>query len=682
MGILEGSVDTTVLKRPWRRSGAPVNGAAGTLVGIADPGDLLIRTDTPQLYQNTNTKASPTWTQFASGTGNTLDQAYDQGGAGAGRAITVDTGAVALTNNAANGNGVLTLEKTPAGAQAGNLAVLTMGANATGVCLQIANSGSGNDITATNWSVTQAGQASFVNTILANGTLPAGTNCYIGRDNAGDMTVNALVGKSVNLAVAGTDVVTVAGAAVTIAQALTVSAGGAAITGNSTITGDLTVTGSLTFGGNWTVAATLTVDELILDTDGVAPAATNCYAVRDNAGDLTLNAITGKQILLAINGSDEYTFSATVADFNSNAIDNAGYLVLNAATAPAGTEVYAVNDNTGDLTLNALAGKTINVAVAGTDEYTFSATVAAFAANNLTFSTGEISFSGAGGIDLAGSGYLKMGTNPAAAGFVRLPNNTYITARNAANGADVNVVAVNGSDLVAFGANVAAYTMAGTLTVAAQQISLSTGNVTFSGAGYIAMGVNPAASGYIRLLNTGVIAWRNAANAADISALQVDAADDVAVGADLQMGANSIYGATASGGNLTLLSTTHATKGAVVVSNAELGIKIGGTAARATTPGTNALHLFNGTAPVGTLTNGVSLYSEGGEMKAMDAAGNATVLSPHTPDGDFVIHSYSAKKDQTVTIHLEKLLLALADSAELKKYVKVKKGNVPAPLPV
>jgi hypothetical protein len=33
--------------------------------------------------------------------------------------------------------------------------------------------------------------------------------------------------------------------------------------------------------------------------------------------------------------------------------------------------------------------------------------------------------------------------------------------------------------------------------------------------------------------------------------------------------------------------------------------------------------LFDGTAPAGTLTNGVSLYSSSGDLKFMDAAGNA-----------------------------------------------------------
>lgn len=56
-------------------------------------------------------------------------------------------------------------------------------------------------------------------------------------------------------------------------------------------------------------------------------------------------------------------------------------------------------------------------------------------------------------------------------------------------------------------------------------------------------------------------------------------------------------------------------------------LKIAGTAARGTTEGTNRLDLFDGTAPVGTLSNGVSLYSSSGELLAMDAGGNPSNLT-------------------------------------------------------
>lgn len=50
---------------------------------------------------------------------------------------------------------------------------------------------------------------------------------------------------------------------------------------------------------------------------------------------------------------------------------------------------------------------------------------------------------------------------------------------------------------------------------------------------------------------------------------------------------------------------------------------VGGTATRSSTAGTRLVNLFNGTAPVGTLTSGVSLYSASGDFNFMDAVGGA-----------------------------------------------------------
>ena len=45
----------------FSKAGAPTNGASGTGAGRAAPGSLCIDTTNKKLYQNTNTKASPTW---------------------------------------------------------------------------------------------------------------------------------------------------------------------------------------------------------------------------------------------------------------------------------------------------------------------------------------------------------------------------------------------------------------------------------------------------------------------------------------------------------------------------------------------------------------------------------------------------------------------------------------------
>ena len=61
----------------------------------------------------------------------TLDSAYDGGGAGLGRTITGDAGAVVINANAANNNNALEINKNPVGAQAGVGILVTMGAAAS-----------------------------------------------------------------------------------------------------------------------------------------------------------------------------------------------------------------------------------------------------------------------------------------------------------------------------------------------------------------------------------------------------------------------------------------------------------------------------------------------------------------------------------------------------------------------
>ncbi len=88
-------------------------------------------------------------------------------------------------------------------------------------------------------------------------------------------------------------------------------------------------------------------------------------------------------------------------------------------------------------------------------------------------------------------------------------------------------------------------------------------------------------------------------------------------------------------------------------------VKIAGTAVRATTEGTNHLDIFDGTAPVGTLSNGCSIYSTAGELRVMDAAGNATLISPHDRDGYWVFDSKDTVTGRRLRIDVEKMLRAI-----------------------
>jgi hypothetical protein len=105
-----------------------------------------------------------TATALATGSGdNTLDNAYDQGGAGSGKAITADSGAVAISNTDADTAWLFTLNASPSSAAALGGAQITVGANSTQDALEFANSGSGYDIYGTSgaWTVSKAGAATF-----------------------------------------------------------------------------------------------------------------------------------------------------------------------------------------------------------------------------------------------------------------------------------------------------------------------------------------------------------------------------------------------------------------------------------------------------------------------------------------------------------------------------------------
>lgn len=85
-------------------------------------------------------------------------------------------------------------------------------------------------------------------------------------------------------------------------------------------------------------------------------------------------------------------------------------------------------------------------------------------------------------------------------------------------------------------------------------------------------------------------------------------------------------------------------------------VKVAGTATRATTEGTNHMDIFNGTAPVGTLANGVSLYSTAGELRVMDAGGTATLLSSHSKEtGEWIHDSYSTVQKKRLIVKIEQL---------------------------
>ncbi|MEO5635016.1 MAG: hypothetical protein ABIR14_00280, partial [Candidatus Paceibacterota bacterium] len=130
-------------------------------------------------------------------------------------------------------------------------------------------------------------------------------------------------------------------------------------------------------------------------------------------------------------------------------------------------------------------------------------------------------------------------------------------------------------------------------------------------------------------------------------------------------GATYLYGS--GSGDIVQTITTAGNIGIGLTAPADLlhlttgNLRIGAsTDVRGTTAGTNQVILFDGTAPVGTLTNGISLYSTGGELRVMDAAGNATLLSPHENTNNYwVFDSANAETGKSLVIDMELMMKKL-----------------------
>jgi hypothetical protein len=612
---------TGTLRRVWRYAGTPATGT--TLAGVADKGDLCIDTTNAKLYQNTNTKASPTWTERAS-SGASIGVVGDMAAAGTGTANSAGVGTTAAAIDHVHVIGDHDHSGATKGGDLGAVNATSITLSSDLECVNIVASGT---ITGTIASASWA-TPTFTGVTTFNGVSTVNANMTFGAEET-----LTLIGK------ADTTIITLS-------------------------LGDMVMTdGALSITNAGDTGTILTVDNssgdiaagsgiVLIDSGGNAEATASMIRLTPTGtpveGSHGIHFVGAGKVMQAINvDCDSVTNSCVLFNGGGNIADNMGVLKVTAdGTIANGGAIVNI---TGSTAASATAyGLVINANAANLEAIHVEAGVSQFDEAILLVSGS------------AAAPSLRFASDVDTGLFYAA---TYIGFAVAGG----EIAKIQASDL--------------TLATDVDFILQGAGYITVGATGFVQIGTNPAGAGSVRLANTAIIAARNAANDADISALAVNTADDLDVGCDLQMQGNTIYGNDAENGNLILSSTLHATKGFIGIASGEEGLKIGGTADRATVAGDNVLHIFNGAAaPSGTLADGVSLYSEAGECKVLDAAGNSTTISPHTSDGDYVIHSFANNKGETITIHLEKMLKALAKSnPELAKYVVVEKGKVKSP---
>lgn len=147
------------------------------------------------------------------------------------------------------------------------------------------------------------------------------------------------------------------------------------------------------------------------------------------------------------------------------------------------------------------------------------------------------------GLTIAGSGKLTFGSSAATAGDIRIPSSFSGQFRNAANTGDRVFFAVDGADNVAFGdcggAGLAAYFVGAPIIFFDQSATTERGRLDATGlkfAGSLTFGDDAATTGDVRIPDTVLWAYRNAADSADHGFFAVDGSDNTAFGDVLGVG--------------------------------------------------------------------------------------------------------------------------------------------------
>jgi len=555
-----------------------------------------------------------TWLALSAGSGdNTLDDAYDQGGGGAGRTITADTGAVTITNTDADAAFLLALTPTPGSSAAMGGMSITSGAFCTQDAIQISNAGSGDDIqgTGSTWKVTSAGAATVTDLTLGNGA--AITNAV---DGAVKITEG---GEDISLTFnANTLTLTTASLMDSIAFG---------------VVDDLKGVGSITFdaaAAGITLTADGTGDDLTISVAG----ATNSSLVLSSAG----TEADAFQIITTAGGID-----AVLASLNINADEDVADAITITASA-GGIDITADGAAAKDLDLVCTNG---SVNISGGEADAAAVTIAA----------------GAGGVDItsastfdiditATGGKVLITGNEDAAGAVSLltsggggSSETIIITNDQGDGdASINVDSTAGgldvdvAKSLALGSSEA--------QIDAIQIQASAGGIDVDAANNIDIKVTSDGAGEDLLLtqvggNDSSITLTAAGTGADAIGLVATAGGIAVSGANSTI---SIVNASDDATDDITLQVTGATNSSIVLDN------VGGTGADAISLQASGT---GGGIDVDTDDGAISIVADGaanGDI-TIDAADQITIVSTDADGTDSIYLHANGGASENIKIH-------------------------------
>jgi hypothetical protein len=321
---------------------------------------------TASYYLQTDGSGTLSWASVSGSGDNTLDDAYDEGGAGAGKKIEVDSGAVELEVDDASNNGALLLDMDDV---TNNPDVLT-----------ITNAGSGADIVAPSYSLTagavSAASGAYTGALSSAGLTATGvvslgngsTTAAVNSSTWDISTTGAISGVS-TMSLSG-DITFANGQAI---QSSTTTAETIAIQGydvdNTTYRDTISLTNGNTIAaavgtGNETVAVNSTTWDVstagaftgVADITGTAGAAMNVTIASDGAADDLTLSVTGAtdssvHVASAGTGEDAISLQASAGGIDIDGlaaknVDIAGGQVLISSKDDAGSAI-ALTTNVG-----------------------------------------------------------------------------------------------------------------------------------------------------------------------------------------------------------------------------------------------------------------------------------------------------------------------------------------------
>jgi hypothetical protein len=593
--------------------------AAGNVTGPASSTDnAVVRFDntTGQVIQNSGVIISDS-NVITGGTWNgaTLDVAY--GGTGVttltgiakGNGTSAFSAAVAGTDFVAPGGAL----GTPSSGTATNLTGLPLTTGVTGT-LPIANGGTNATTAATARSNILPSYAGNANKVLA---VNAGATDveFISAGGTGTVTSVATGTGLTGGPITTTGTVSLANTAVTAgsytAANITVDAQGritAAANGSSGGSGTVTDVSVVSANGlAGTVATSTTTPAITLSTSVTG-------IVKGNG--TALSAATAGTDYVAPSGALGTPSSGTLTNTTGLPLTTGVTGLLPVANGGTGTATPGLVQGTNVTITGSWPNQTIN----STNSGTVTSVGGTGTVNGLTL-TGTVTTSG----NLTLGGTLDLSAPPAIGGTTPAAiTGTTITASTKFSGSSFDASGSGGGALRTLaGANCLQWGAADAVNLTLNgPFNMNPANATISIAptGTGTLTINPATAGTINNMSIG-------ATTATTGAFTTLSATGVTT---LQAGTVSLPALTTTGDTNTGIFFPAADTIAFSEGGAESAridssgnVLVGGTVARATTVGTAHLDLFNGTAPAGTLTNGVSLYSSSGDLKFMNAAGDA-----------------------------------------------------------